>query len=126
MADLLREGYTMLNQACPNCRNPIFRSRSGDMFCPTCNKPVVFYEKNVDPPKIEKSEIEEGLIHGQVVNNLGALTFLYGVILNKIKLIADHLNEETELANFNSYIRSIHMLLKILHQLQDLKDFRKS
>ena len=69
MADLLREGYTMLNQACPNCKNPIFRSRSGDMFCPTCNKPVVFYEKNVDPPKIKESQIEEELINRETGDN---------------------------------------------------------
>ena len=123
MADLLREGYTMLNQACPNCKNPIFRSRSGDMFCPTCNKPVVFYEKNVDPPKIKESQIEEELINRETGDNLDALNFLYGVILNKLNLIADQLNKETELSNFNSYIRSIHRFLKILHLLQDLKKF---
>lgn len=125
MADLLRKGFTMLNQACPNCNNPIFRSRSGDMFCPTCNKPVAFSEKVVNTPKIKKSEIENGLIYSEEVNNLDTLNFIHGVILNKLNLIADHLNKETELSNFSSYLQNIHMFLKILHQLQDLRDSKK-
>ena len=122
MADLLRSGYTMLNQACPNCKNPIFRNRSGEMFCPTCSKPVVFSEKIIDVPKNKKSEIEDGVIHDENGNNLEPLNFLYSVVLNKINLTADRLSKETELSNFKNYIKIIHMFLKVLHQLQDFKE----
>jgi len=120
MADLLRKGYTMLNQACPNCNNPIFRSRSGDMFCPSCNKPVVFSEKIVDVLKNKKSKIEKDFVPSEDVHNFDTFTFLYSVISNKLNLIADHLSKETELSNFNGYLRTIHRILKILHQLKEL------
>ncbi|MEN3059018.1 MAG: Sjogren's syndrome/scleroderma autoantigen 1 family protein, partial [Candidatus Methanosuratincola petrocarbonis] len=42
MADLLREGATMLSQACPECKTPLFRLSSGEVICPGCNKRVVF------------------------------------------------------------------------------------
>ncbi len=45
MANLLKTGYTMLNLACPECNNPIFRNKSGDIFCPICNRKVLIVDQ---------------------------------------------------------------------------------
>ncbi len=122
MADLLRKGYTMLNLACPNCKNPIFRSKSGDMFCPKCNKPVIFSEEINNPPKKnDKPEIEKIKEHNNSLNDLGDLSFLYDVTLEKLNLIASQLRKETEISQFNNYIKIVLKFLKILNQIQKIK-----
>ena len=40
MAELLRRGASMLSEACPECGTPLFRLKSGEIICPSCNRPV--------------------------------------------------------------------------------------
>jgi ribosomal protein S27E len=42
MARVLREGAKMLDIACPECNNPLFQYKSGEMACVACAKKVVF------------------------------------------------------------------------------------
>ena len=121
MADLLRKGYTMLNLACPNCKNPIFRSKSGDMFCPKCNKPVIFSEQNNYLSSNEKPETENLIKPYESLNDMDALSFLYDVILGKLNLIASQLSKETEVNQYNNYIKIIQKFLKILQQILKIK-----
>ena len=122
MADLLRKGYTMLNLACPNCKNPIFRSKSGDMFCPKCNKPVIFSEEFDNQIRNKDSETAQFISSNESTNDNGALSFLYNTILEKLKLIANQLHNETELSRFNNYIKPVQKFLKILQQIQKIRD----
>jgi len=46
MADLLRQGATLLDIECPVCHSPIFKLKSGEMYCATCQK-IVREEKEV-------------------------------------------------------------------------------
>ncbi|MBM5805705.1 MAG: hypothetical protein FJZ49_06575 [Candidatus Verstraetearchaeota archaeon] len=41
-ADLLRSGATMLPQACPDCKVPLFKLSDGEIICPSCNRRVIF------------------------------------------------------------------------------------
>jgi len=48
MAEALRAGATMLAEPCPNCSSPLFRLRSGEVRCVSCDaviSPVVEEEK---------------------------------------------------------------------------------
>jgi uncharacterized Zn finger protein (UPF0148 family) len=122
MADLLRKGYTMLNLACPNCKNPIFRSKSGDMICPKCNKPVIFSEEiNNLPDNKNEPKIENVKKHYDSLNDMGDLSFLYDVTLEKLNLIANQLHKETEMSKFNNYIKNLQKFLEILYQIQKIK-----
>ena len=121
MADLLRKGYTMLNLACPNCKNPIFRSKSGDMFCPKCNKPVIFSEQSNYVSSNEKPETENLIKPYESLKDMDALSFLYDVILEKLNSIASQLNKETEVNQYNNYIKIIQKFLKILQQILIIK-----
>jgi len=40
MAELLRKGASMLSESCPECGTPLFRLKSGEVTCPSCNRPV--------------------------------------------------------------------------------------
>jgi UPF0148 protein len=40
MAELLRKGARMMSEACPECGTPLFRLKSGEIICPSCNRPV--------------------------------------------------------------------------------------
>ena len=45
MAELLRQGATLLDIQCPLCNTPLFRLSSGEMYCSACQKIVVKEEK---------------------------------------------------------------------------------
>jgi len=41
MADMLKQGATMLDLQCPACSSPLFRLRSGEIWCVNCQKRVI-------------------------------------------------------------------------------------
>lgn len=41
MVDLLRRGATLTELSCPACSSPIFRLRSGELWCAQCQKRVI-------------------------------------------------------------------------------------
>ncbi len=51
MVDLLRSGATMLADVCPICNSPLFKLKSGDVYCPGCEKRVVFVKEGEDVAK---------------------------------------------------------------------------
>jgi UPF0148 protein len=61
MADLLRQGATLTELACPACASPIFRLRSGDLWCAKCEKKVIIVKEGEDPSKITGSIVLEKL-----------------------------------------------------------------
>ena len=61
MADLLRQGATLTELACPVCASPLFRLRSGDLWCVKCEKKVIIVKEGEDPSKITGSIVLENL-----------------------------------------------------------------
>ena len=45
MADLLRDGSTLTELACPACASPLFRLRNGDLWCAKCEKKVMIVKE---------------------------------------------------------------------------------
>jgi len=122
MADLLRKGYTMLNLACPICKNPIFKSRSGDMFCPKCDKPVIFSEALNNLPSSIESETKKIIESNEYINEMETIVFLHNVILEKINFLANLFHNETEISRFDNYIGLFEKFLKILLQIQRIEN----
>ncbi|MDI9619600.1 MAG: Sjogren's syndrome/scleroderma autoantigen 1 family protein [Candidatus Nezhaarchaeota archaeon] len=54
MVDLLRSGAAMLADVCPLCSSPLFRLRSGDVYCPGCSKRVIFVKEGEDASKLSQ------------------------------------------------------------------------
>jgi UPF0148 protein len=55
MADLLRQGSTLTELACPACASPLFRLRNGDLWCAKCEKKVILIKEGEDPTILQSS-----------------------------------------------------------------------
>lgn len=60
MADLLRQGSTLTELACPACASPLFRLKNGDLWCARCEKKVIVVKEG-EEPKIASSMALETL-----------------------------------------------------------------
>lgn len=114
MADLLRSGFTMLNIACPECNNPIFRVKDNEKFCPSCNRKVLFVDEK---PYNSKNRANENMSRlsqineGNIVNN--SIGSIEEILNSKIKWVAEKLQNETQLD-------LIEKCIQILSNLYDL------
>lgn len=57
MVDLLRSGATMLADVCPICSSPLFKLKSGEVYCPGCEKRVVFVKEGEDVAKATQIQV---------------------------------------------------------------------
>ena len=55
MANLLRQGATLTGLACPACASPLFRLKSGNLWCAKCQKQVIVVKEGEEPSKITGS-----------------------------------------------------------------------
>ncbi|MEM1530522.1 MAG: Sjogren's syndrome/scleroderma autoantigen 1 family protein [Candidatus Bathyarchaeia archaeon] len=53
MADMLRSGATLTDLSCPACASPIFRLKSGELWCAQCQKKVVVVKEEEEAREIE-------------------------------------------------------------------------
>ncbi len=67
-ADLLRQGATMLSDACPQCGMPLFRLKNGDVLCPTHGK--IYLVKNDEEEETIKKNVTMDKVEDVLVNNL--------------------------------------------------------
>lgn len=104
MAQLLREGATMLDLTCPQCDNIIFKLKTGNKYCPTCNKEV-FYENEFKI--IKQKDLSE---EKKDERNL----------INEKMIIRDKINKISILIANNEQISMIKDLLDVLDKLLDV------
>jgi uncharacterized Zn finger protein (UPF0148 family) len=113
MADLLRLGHTMLNIACPVCNNPIFRNKSGEKYCPSCDRKVVVMNdaeaRNYQKKKIssETNLSIEANIDGTAYHSLE------DAISKKIQWLTEKFRNETDIEIIRTYIEIISNLLDL-------------
>lgn len=55
MADLLCQGSTLTELACPACSSPLFRLKNGDMWCEKCEKKVIVVRQGEETSKVTSS-----------------------------------------------------------------------
>jgi UPF0148 protein len=105
MADLLRQGSTLTELACPACASPLFRLKSGDLWCGKCEKKVI----------VVKEGEEETKLTGSV-----ALDSLEATLLAKVQKIQDRIGREEnpeELQKLNTVLSGL---------LENLEKIRKT
>ena len=61
MADLLRQGSTLTELACPACASPLFRLKSGELWCGRCEKKVIVVKEGEEEAKVTSSIAFENL-----------------------------------------------------------------
>lgn len=67
-AELLRQGATMLEEACPICKMPLFKLKNGDVVCPVHGK--VYIVKSDDEEKIVKRNLQLDEIENILIDSL--------------------------------------------------------
>lgn len=61
MADLLRQGSTLTEHACPACASPLFRLKNGNLWCAKCEKKVIIVRQDEDATRIQSKMTLETL-----------------------------------------------------------------
>ena len=106
MADLLRQGTTLTELACPACASPLFRLKSGDLWCAKCEKKVIMIKEGEDPTKIT----------GSVVLNT-----LEATLLSKIQKIQNKMEHEEDVEELQKLGTALSGLLENLEKIRKAK-----
>jgi UPF0148 protein len=61
IADLLRQGATLTELACPACASPLLKLKNGDLWCGKCEKKVIVVKEGEDPTKITTATALENI-----------------------------------------------------------------
>ncbi|MCX8171183.1 MAG: hypothetical protein N3E47_04330 [Candidatus Bathyarchaeota archaeon] len=110
MADLLRGGATLTDLSCPVCASPIFRLRSGELWCAQCQKKVVVVK--------EEEEVKEFEISS-------TLSQAESIILTKIWGINERLKIEESLEEIQKLSLVMSTLLDNLERIRRIGKMKK-
>jgi len=106
MADLLRQGATLTEHACPACSSPIFKLRSGYLWCASCQKRVIIVKDGEPEPETNKTP---------------AFSSLESTITVKIQEIEKQLAEETNVEKLKTLGATLLTLLENLEKIRNIK-----
>jgi uncharacterized Zn finger protein (UPF0148 family) len=108
MADLLRQGSTLTELACPACASPLFRLKNGELWCERCKKKVI----------VVKEGEEETKATGSI-----ALASLEATLLAKVQAVQNKMEHEEkpeELEKLNT------VLAGLLDNLERIRKAKKT
>jgi len=106
MADLLRQGATLTELACPACSSPLFKLPSGELWCAQCQKRVMV--------------VKEGEPTTEATSPL-LLSALESTILTKIQEVDRKMREETDLQQLQRLGAILSTLLENLERIRKIK-----
>lgn len=106
MVDLLRQGATLTELACPACASPLFRFQSGQLWCARCQKRVVV--------------LQEGESADEVASQ-PQLDALENTLLMKVQVIEERIKKEEDVEELRKLNEVLSFLLKNLEKLGKLK-----
>ena len=105
MADLLRQGATLTEHSCPACSSPLFKLRSRDLWCASCQKRVIIVREGEKEPE---------------VNQAPAFSRLESTITEKIQSIERQLAEETDPEKMQKLGATLSTLLESLEKIRKM------
>lgn len=106
MADLLRQGSTLTDLACPACASPLFKLRRGDLWCAKCEKKVIVVREGEDPAKVASSMV---------------LETLEATILAKVQEIQNKMQHEENVDELQKLSKTLAELLENLEKVRRTK-----
>lgn len=111
MADLLRQGATLTDLACPSCGSPLFRLEDGTLWCAKDEKKVIIVKEGEELPKTSKMQ------------GPSTLSTLENTLMKKIEDIQRRI-ECTE--NTNELQKLTSALSDLLDNLEKVRKMKKS
>lgn len=106
MADLLRQGSTLTELACPACASPLFKLKSGDLWCARCEKKVIVVKEGEEPAKITSSMV---------------LETLEATLLAKVQEIQNKIQHEENVEELQKLSTVLSELLENLEKIRKVK-----
>jgi len=106
MADLLRSGATLTSLSCPACASPLFKMRSGELWCARCKKRVVVVK-------------EDGEIAEAVATPL--LEALESTLIRKIEELNEKIRGENEIGQLQRLGEVLSTMLESLERVRRMK-----
>lgn len=103
MADLLRQGLTLTELACPACASPLFRLKSGELWCAKCEKKVIVVK--------DEGEIAK-------ITSAAALENLEKTLLAKIQEVQSKMQQETNVDELQKLGATLSELLESLEKIK--------
>jgi len=106
MANMLRQGAALTELPCPACSSPLFKLKSGDLWCAQCQKRVVV---------VKEGESSIGATSPML------LTSLESTILTKIEEIEGKLRDEKDPEQLQRLGALLSTLLENLEKIRRMK-----
>ena len=106
MANMLKQGATLTELACPVCASPLFRLKDGQLYCAQCEKRVIV---------IKEGETPEEATSSLTLNTLEA------TLMSKIQEIQKRINEEKDIEQLQKLSDTLNMLLENLEKVRRTK-----
>ena len=107
MADLLRRGATLTNLACPVCASPLFKLKSGELWCAKCQKQVIVVKEGETPLQAAKPLV---------------LTKLEATVIAKIEEVEERIKNETDTEKLQKLGAILSSLLDNLEKIRRIKE----
>jgi UPF0148 protein len=106
MADLLRQGATLTEFSCPACASPLFKLKSGELWCAKCQKRVIVVKEGETPEEATRPVV---------------LSTLESTILTKIQEIETKIRDEKDPAQLEKLSSTLATLLENLEKIKKMK-----
>ncbi len=106
MVDLLRQGATLTELSCPACASPLFKLRSGKLWCAKCRKRVVVVKEGE-----QAAEATAPMVFGT----------LEATVLAKIQEVENKIQQESDPEKLQKLSDTLSTLLQNLEKIRKMK-----
>ena len=106
MANLLKQGAQLTEYSCPDCASPLFKLKSGDIWCAKCQKRVIIVKEGETPEEATKPAVLSGL---------------ESTVLAKIQEVESKLKIEQDPAQLEKLSNTLTTLLENLERIRKMK-----
>jgi UPF0148 protein len=113
MADMLRNGATMLDKYCPKCENILFRLKNKIVFCPVCNLEVKIIKSDMNGKEQQSDHIPT-----PINTSFEELNNIYSNLFHKLSLQITNINE---IFLMEKYINVLSKIMEIIKNIRDLQ-----
>ena len=106
MAKLLRQGHKLTEMGCPECSSPLFKLKSGIIWCDKCKKKVI----------VLKDEEAQTRIYGKLI-----MENMENTLISKIQKIQKRIENEEDPEELETLGKVLSSLLENLEKLKKIQ-----